>query len=78
MPSGDRGASPRGRGHIPFGIANFRFQMVHLRFEITSVARTKWPTRHRPIDRGRKGSARGMPAFRDMSLVKILKNSLVT
>ena len=73
-PSGDRGASPKERGHIPFGIANFRFQIVDLRFEIPSVAKTRWPPRHRPTDRARKGSARRMPAFNKVSDVKILMN----
>ena len=51
------------RGRTPFGITNFRFQIVNLRFEIPSVARTRWPTRQRPIDRDRKGSARGMTDY---------------
>ncbi len=51
------------RGDTPFGIANFRFQIVNLRFEISSVAKTRWPTRQRPMDRIRKSSARGMTDY---------------
>ncbi len=51
---GGRGASPEERGHIPFGIVNFRFQIVHLRFEIPSVARTRWPSKQKTIDRAKK------------------------
>ncbi len=51
------------RGHTPFGIANFRFQIVNLRFEISSVAKTRWPIRQRPMDRIRKSSARGMTDY---------------